>query len=153
MTMNASIGHANCLVCFENGCVIGSSVAGAKPATWSREAGLTRTLGCDRIVCNHSRKPQFIVFVLCFRKQGLKDDRTGSQITSNSRFRRIGSYLMALSLNRIMSLIRDMSFTTSIIAVDTIPLLQSCLTAFMNTTSLAVELKGVALCRSETLEV
>ncbi|KAJ7677998.1 ribonuclease H-like domain-containing protein [Mycena polygramma] len=37
------------------------------------------------------------------------------------------------------------------VLVDTIPLLHSCLDALTNTTSLAVDLEGVALCRSGTL--
>ncbi|KAJ6498592.1 ribonuclease H-like domain-containing protein [Mycena vitilis] len=38
-----------------------------------------------------------------------------------------------------------------LVLVDTIPLLHSCLGALTNTTSLAVDLEGVALCRSGTL--
>ncbi|KAJ7489208.1 ribonuclease H-like domain-containing protein [Mycena latifolia] len=38
-----------------------------------------------------------------------------------------------------------------IVLVDTIPLLHECLTALADTTSLAVDLEGVALCRSGTL--
>ncbi|KAJ7238085.1 ribonuclease H-like domain-containing protein [Mycena haematopus] len=44
-----------------------------------------------------------------------------------------------------------MSSTTNVILVDTTSLLHSCLTAIANTTSLAVDLEGVALCRSGVL--
>ncbi|KAJ7182787.1 ribonuclease H-like domain-containing protein [Mycena crocata] len=43
------------------------------------------------------------------------------------------------------------STNISIVLVDTIPLLHSCLAAVEATTSLAVDLEGVALCRSGTL--
>ncbi|KAJ7097679.1 ribonuclease H-like domain-containing protein [Mycena epipterygia] len=41
--------------------------------------------------------------------------------------------------------------TNSIILVDTIPLLHSCIAALADTTSIAVDLEGVNLCRSGTL--
>ncbi|KAJ7769697.1 ribonuclease H-like domain-containing protein [Mycena maculata] len=41
--------------------------------------------------------------------------------------------------------------SSTIILVDTIPLLHSCVAALAETTSLAVDLEGVALCRSGTL--
>ncbi|KAJ7779269.1 ribonuclease H-like domain-containing protein [Mycena metata] len=41
--------------------------------------------------------------------------------------------------------------STNFVLVDTLPLLHSCLAALANTTSLAVDLEGVALCRSGTL--
>ncbi|KAJ6554437.1 ribonuclease H-like domain-containing protein [Mycena capillaripes] len=44
-----------------------------------------------------------------------------------------------------------MAVNTKSVLVDTIPLLHSCLDAIANTTSLAVDLEGVALCRSGTL--
>ncbi|KAJ6482474.1 ribonuclease H-like domain-containing protein [Mycena sanguinolenta] len=44
-----------------------------------------------------------------------------------------------------------MSSATNIVLVDSISLLHSCLAALENTTSLAVDLEGVAICRSGTL--
>ncbi|KAJ6551233.1 ribonuclease H-like domain-containing protein [Mycena capillaripes] len=41
--------------------------------------------------------------------------------------------------------------SSNIILVDTVPLLQSCLAGLANTTSLAIDLEGVALCRSGSL--
>ncbi|KAK7052130.1 ribonuclease H-like domain-containing protein [Favolaschia claudopus] len=42
-------------------------------------------------------------------------------------------------------------FHPNIVLVDTIPLLRSCLDALANATSIAVDLEGIALCRSGTL--
>ncbi|KAF7377524.1 3'-5' exonuclease domain-containing protein [Mycena sanguinolenta] len=44
-----------------------------------------------------------------------------------------------------------MSSSTNIVVVDTISLLHSCLTALANSTSIAVDLEGIALCRSGRL--
>ncbi|KAJ7054145.1 ribonuclease H-like domain-containing protein [Mycena amicta] len=41
--------------------------------------------------------------------------------------------------------------TDTVVLVDTIPLLRSCVSAIARTTSLAVDIEGVALCRSGTL--